>query len=198
MAGVIRIRIGASIDVSVERAFASVEARAKKAEDRIRQSVESGAKAQQKAADKSADGQVRQHQRVKNEAEKSARAQALAAQRLEREQVRVAERAATARERAEQRAARAAEVSANKSIRATEKAARADQVAADRAAIRCCGTVGRPCHNARRQSRAECADPRPFQAILGQAPRTLPKCRVNLEKWGLFGSGVTGLWSEFR
>jgi hypothetical protein len=140
VASPIKIRIGASIDVSVERAFASVEARAKKAEERIRQSVEAGAKAQQKSSDKTTDGEVRNKRRILSEAEKLARAQEKIAQRLEREQIRSAERTAKARERAEERAAKAAETAASRSekaaTRAAERKIRTEHVAAERFARR--------------------------------------------------------------
>jgi TP901 family phage tail tape measure protein len=132
----IRIRIGASIDASVERSFSTIEARARKAEAAIRAAAERGQKAQVKAGDKAADAAAGQYQRTTNAAEKAANDQAKIAERAARIEIRSAERAAAERSKIAARLARDQERAEVRATRAAEKAAHQQQIAADRFARR--------------------------------------------------------------
>lgn len=118
----IKIRIGASIDASVDRAFDHIEKRAQKAQDRVRQSTERANRAAEKAAERAARAQVREQERVASAEERSNRQRERAAERLATAKERAAARAALRQEREAIRAARTEEREAQRVARAAERA----------------------------------------------------------------------------
>lgn len=123
----IRIRIGASVDTSVERSFTSIERRAQRAQNAVIREQKRASKAEEQEAQKAAKAAER-------EAQRAARAKEREAQRAARAAEKAAEREARAAERAAERAARALEQARRKAEKELERKARAAERAAERQA----------------------------------------------------------------
>ncbi len=114
----IRIRIGASLDTSVDRSFASIEKRAQKAQGVVVRERQKSAKAEEKEAQRAAKAQER-------EAQKAARAHERAAEREARAHEQAAKRWLKSMEDARRKAERELDAKARAAERAAEREARA-------------------------------------------------------------------------
>lgn len=122
----IRIRIGASVDSSVEREFSNVEKRAKKSKDRIQKDSDKASEALKKSAESTASKEIKEKERVSRAAERESQKQARAAEKA-------AEKVARDAQKSADKQIQAAERASAKIIKEQERAAKSAERASQRA-----------------------------------------------------------------